>query len=369
MMRDWALLIFTFWLDLVGAKRTRAAKSSKAPAVDPMATWAAHKQAEIGQESLRFAQQQYADQKAESESMRPMIERLTQGQIDLNDLSIKQATEAEQHYNSTFKPLETRFAADAAVAGNQSEQDAAAARAGVDVQREIDNQFAARGREMASMGVRPDSGAGMDRASSIRAAAAKVGAQTGAAAMERARGDQMRQNAVSIGRGIAGHSLAATGVGTSTAGAAANIGQTNFNMNERAGGALMSGYGQATNQIGQSAQTFLNVNGANMATWQANQQGKNQLMGALGGAAGMALGGGFGTALGGSLFGKPPAVPSDRRLKRNIKVVGMTQGGNFIYSYEYVWGEPGRGVMADEVPEAAVTGAFGFKKVDYSMVA
>lgn len=139
-MRDWALLIFSFWLDLVGAKRTHAAKSSKAPAVDPMATWAAHKQAEIGQQSLNFSQQQYADQKAEIERMRPMVERLTQGQIDLNDLSIKQATEAEQHYDSTFKPLEQRFAADAAVAGNQSEQDAAAARAGVDVQREIEAQ-------------------------------------------------------------------------------------------------------------------------------------------------------------------------------------------------------------------------------------
>jgi hypothetical protein len=43
-----------------------------------------------------------------------------------------------------------------------------------------------------------------------------------------------------------------------------------------------------------------------------------------------------------------------------------------IYSWDYVWGEHSRGVMADEVeeimPEAVVMHPTGFKMVNYSML-
>ena len=63
---------------------------------------------------------------------------------------------------------------------------------------------------------------------------------------------------------------------------------------------------------------------------------------------------------------------SDRRLKRNIKRIGTHDCGIGIYSYVYVWGEPGVGVMADELekvnPEAVATHPSGYKMVDYSKV-
>jgi len=62
---------------------------------------------------------------------------------------------------------------------------------------------------------------------------------------------------------------------------------------------------------------------------------------------------------------------SDRRLKTNIKHIGKTHGGINIYSYEYVWGEPSVGVMADEVehiPGAVAIHKSGYKMVDYSKV-
>jgi len=64
---------------------------------------------------------------------------------------------------------------------------------------------------------------------------------------------------------------------------------------------------------------------------------------------------------------KMMAMFSDRRLKTNIKPLG-THKGNQWYSYDYVWGEPGIGVMADEVPEAAFMHPSGFMMVDYSKV-
>ena len=59
---------------------------------------------------------------------------------------------------------------------------------------------------------------------------------------------------------------------------------------------------------------------------------------------------------------------SDRRLKRNIKPLGI-HNGNPWYTYDYVWGESAIGVMADEVDPAAVsTHPSGYLMVDYSKI-
>jgi hypothetical protein len=58
---------------------------------------------------------------------------------------------------------------------------------------------------------------------------------------------------------------------------------------------------------------------------------------------------------------------SDRRLKRDIEKVGTLLGVN-VYKWNYVWGEPGVGVMADEVPWAAVMTDSGYYAVDYAKV-
>lgn len=57
---------------------------------------------------------------------------------------------------------------------------------------------------------------------------------------------------------------------------------------------------------------------------------------------------------------------SDRRLKSNIRKVGERNGVNW-YSYE-IFGRPQIGVMADEVPWAAVQHPSGYMMVDYSKV-
>lgn len=59
---------------------------------------------------------------------------------------------------------------------------------------------------------------------------------------------------------------------------------------------------------------------------------------------------------------------SDRRLKKDIVPLG-TLGGVNVYEYEYVWGGGRRmGVMAQEVPHAAVMHPSGYLMVDYSRV-
>jgi hypothetical protein len=68
-------------------------------------------------------------------------------------------------------------------------------------------------------------------------------------------------------------------------------------------------------------------------------------------------------------------LASDKRLKANIQKVGETAGGTNLYTWD--WNATGRaiagdqptyGVIAQEVPDAAVMGADGFLRVDYARV-
>lgn len=86
------------------------------------------------------------------------------------------------------------------------------------------------------------------------------------------------------------------------------------------------------------------------------------------------MGGLFG--LGSSLLGAAgnaggfAALFSDERLKTDIRKIGQTDGGTNIYSYRYIWGGPVQfGVMAQEVPHAAIEHPSGYLMVDYGKVA
>lgn len=59
---------------------------------------------------------------------------------------------------------------------------------------------------------------------------------------------------------------------------------------------------------------------------------------------------------------------SDARLKTNVVKLGAVDGVN-VYAYDYIWGGPREvGVMAQEVPHAAVKHPSGYLMVDYSKV-
>ena len=76
------------------------------------------------------------------------------------------------------------------------------------------------------------------------------------------------------------------------------------------------------------------------------------------------------TALGGMVT---PTKKSDRRLKHNINIIGKSNSGLNIYSFEYKDKKYGdglfQGVMSDEIPNyAIVNDGTGFDSVDYSLL-
>ena len=131
-----------------------------------------------------------------------------------------------------------------------------------------------------------------------------------------------------------------------------------FSLNEI--NALLSGQQVQSPQMPNFATANLG-NPANLyqsAVDQANlQAGQNQSMwGGIGDLAGAGLGA-YATYAG--------LAASDRRLKRNIQRIGTVKGYPW-YSFDYIWGEPAEGVMADEVPDRFVnTSRAGYAMVDY----
>ena len=121
------------------------------------------------------------------------------------------------------------------------------------------------------------------------------------------------------------------------------VGLPQFNSFSQAGVAQAPQLLAASQMTGQQ-------NAANASAQNAGMEG---LMSGIGGLAGVA--GQYG------MF-------SDRRLKTNIRKLGVRNGQQW-YSYDYIWGQPSIGVMADEVPEdARILHPSGFWMVDYSKV-
>jgi len=127
--------------------------------------------------------------------------------------------------------------------------------------------------------------------------------------------------------------------------------------------------GQENRDIAQLNRLSSQLGGAQQQQMQANADYTGALTGMIGGVVG--AGAQFAAAGISTNWGK--TEPSDRRLKRNIKTIGISPSGINIYSFEYKYPKFGngvfQGVMSDEVPlNAVVKGADGYDRVDYSML-
>jgi len=103
----------------------------------------------------------------------------------------------------------------------------------------------------------------------------------------------------------------------------------------------------------------------------ARASAKADLIGGIAGIADAAVSAATGGAGAAGLFGKNKG--SDRRLKKDIKLIGLSPSGLKIYSFKYKdisFGEGiFQGVMSDEIPaHAVIKGNDGFDRVNYSKI-
>jgi len=142
--------------------------------------------------------------------------------------------------------------------------------------------------------------------------------------------------------------------------------------------------GQSAGQLAQAQQNQAAAQAAQAAAIGGAISGVGSALGGLAGSVGGGGATGGGAPAGGfsSIGGGLPAAPgagvgytfgSDRRLKKNIKKIGVSPKGLNIYSFEYKYKNYGegifQGVMSDEVPSnVIVKDGSGYDAVDYSLI-
>lgn len=326
-------------------------KNNNAPDYTPLANAskeAAQIMSALGREQLDFAKQQYRD-------VSPFLKDIAGAQMDAQNEQMRQAREAFDFQQSTFRPLERQLVADAANYDSAGERERLAAQAAADAGLAFNTTRQASERAAASMGVNPNSGrfAGISSAAGLTQAANRAAAMTNARTQADQIGHARKLDAAGLGRNLAGASAAAYS-GAARSGAIAG------DARQSAGQNFAQNFSMGAQTIGSGQQMQLQGLGDVLnaqTTFAINDN--NSFLGDLGGLAGGAA-------------GIMKAWPSDRRLKENIREVGVDQRTALsLYEFNYI-SDPARkfiGVMADEVelvyPEAVAYGPNGYQMVDY----
>lgn len=266
---------------------------SKAPAPDPQIGEAALKQAQLGEDWLAFAKEQFAVGNDRQIGIDDLSKRVTDAQLAAQDQAIRwaeqdrniqqgyrdkydawaeedratgQKTKAEleqlgkdaiaggqryqeefssqaekqfalakeqqDRYRNTFQPVENRLASDAMTWDSEERQAEMAAQAKANVLANASSAQQQSNRQMASMGVDPRSGrfSGATRAGNLNTALAAAGAQNQARDAVRQQGIALRGQAAAIGQNVAQMGNQANAVGMQATGAAHTASQSGMSQ-------------------------------------------------------------------------------------------------------------------------------------------
>lgn len=331
---------------------------------DPQIGAAAQANAALAERSLQFSEDYFTKYVA------PALQQATRSQAQesanqkkLFDLNYSQATKARDRYEAYGIPAENSYYQMVRSYSEPAEQERQAALALGDVRTAAGSTRGQMLRQFASLGINPTSPAAIAAMADNRTAqtSMEAGAMNRARNAARSLGMQLKGDAANFGRGGGSNVMA---FGNS---ASANS-MNGWGINSGAIGAYNAGAQVPMAGMGQAMQGYqANLNAytqLGQTSMQANAA-SGGIMGGLGSLAGAALG--AAGAAGG--FGK---LFSDRRLKQEIVLLGVTDSGIPVYEFQYIWGGPRRrGFMADDVekimPEA-VSERGGYKVVNYNMV-
>ncbi len=344
----------------------------KAPAPDPLIGQAAANNVELGRESLAFARQQYEEGKIRQADLDALTKQVAESALGSQNLANKWAQEdrdvstalrnkyeqyadadrqlgrdtalyadnlgkearanAEMYertyadaaarqgqfgqeevdrYRTLFRPVQDRIVSDAMSWDSAERLESEAGKAKADITASAAQQRQAQQRQMASMGVNPNSGrfAGVERATDTLTALGAAGAQNAARDNVRAQGISMRTNAAQLGNQVLSNgqqanqiSLSAVGagqqarnVGYSTAMQAKNLGLAAAGVGNTTAGLSTSNQGAGYAGIGagiQAGNAAIGANQAGTAGWAGNngvmQNGFGSAIGANQSGAGIA---------------------------------------------------------------------------------
>lgn len=245
-----------------------------APAADPNIGAAAMKNAQVGEDWLKFAREQFATGNVRQDAMDDLTKKVINSQLDTQEQQSQWAIDDRNRWEDKFLPLQDEFINTAKNYDSQSNQESAAAEARADVERSAATQQMMGQRQMASMGVSPASGRfmGINRSGQTDVALASAGAQNNARQMVRDRGVALRADAINLGNGLPSQSAAAAGLGLNAGNSATgNSNQANANWRSNVG-IMGQGFGAAQQGYANQANILNDLYGNQLNAWKASQQ-------------------------------------------------------------------------------------------------
>lgn len=265
-----------------------------APAPDPNVGVAALKNAELGQNWLDFAKEQFQVGNIRQADMDALTKKVIDQQMAIQDQSTQWANEDRARYKDVFQPLQDEFIKTAKEYDTPEKEAQAAAEAKSDVQRNAMAEQQASQRNMAAMGLNPLSGRfqGQNRATSTLTALAGAGAENAARENVRNKALALKADAVNMGNGLPASAASAYGLGLNAGNAAvgnkgaanANFYQNNGIMGQGFGGA-MQGYNNMGSLLNQQYNGQVNAWAAQQQAGATTGAGLGSMVGTLGGAA------------------------------------------------------------------------------------
>lgn len=316
--------------------------SPAAPKPDPAIASSAARQAQLGEDWLKFSKEAFTVSQERQAALDELVKSTSAEQIRLANeqagtqktLTAKQLEVADQQlasgawqdsiaradrerYESVYRPVEDQFIKEASAYGSEENQAAAAATGMADVRQAAQVSRDAAARQAAAVGINPLSGryAGIERAGELGESLAVAGAANNARTMVRDKGLSLKADVANLGRGVSAQALQAAqgAVGTQNS-ASGNInsainqsgasaaGQSNalatglagaFNANSQflgSTGIVGAGFQGASQGYGQQAGTLQGLYNNDLSAYNAARQEDSNNFGAIMGAVGTGAG-------------------------------------------------------------------------------
>lgn len=258
---------------------------------DPNIGKAAMKQAELGEEWLKFANEQFGVANERQKEQDKIANEVTQQQLDASKQAQGWATADRNRYENTFTPLQDEFIQQAQNWDSPERQQQMAAEAKADVLTSASQQRGATQRQMAGMGVNPTSGryAGVDRAGENATALAAAGAQNNARNTVRNQAMSLKGDAINLGSGLGVNPATSLGLSSSTGSAAFGTTAANNSQSAGLGNMVGAGYQGAMNGYNSQASILNQQQQNKIQAQQMNNQSSSSLWGGIGSLAGMGM--------------------------------------------------------------------------------
>lgn len=263
--------------------------SAAAPTPDPLIGQAAMANAQLSKDFLQMSKEQYQEGLKRQDVTDALTGKVVAQQLATQDQANAWAKEDRERTKSVFQPLQDDFIKTANEYDTPEKQAAAAAAAQAEIAKQSQVQGQVAQRNMASMGVNPNSGrfAGVTRAMDTDTALASADAGNNARQMVRDKAIALKGDAINMGNGLASSAAAAYGIGTNAGNSAVGNNQSgnqNFYQNNAA---RMQGMNNAVG-ANQSAGGMMNsLYGSQLQGYQAEQQAAGQKSAGMGQVAGM----------------------------------------------------------------------------------